>query len=320
VGIDGEVGGGLVSKTYGHVSIGPSSTRCQTTARGELGEMVEIGATDGITASASSSRSGEGGADFGQKIEHFWDSDAAVADLLPGRCAGEADIAPQFGGSYGSCNDGRSSLSDQKMASLEVAVSGDRRRDTGPCTPSQGSEQTYPQGCKVLESNKELQFRVSLARNSLGVDTRPTDITVNQFATHLLAEVEQVSSAEKRAASVGMKGDVKLKAMEVDKGKGKGKDKLDGDEKQKPKCKFYLTDGGCRKGKECGFSHDVRDEKRRCYTCGSVDHFSPSCTRSRGPSSETSPTKPRMAKVEGTRDRPLERTLKLAAKPVQTVP
>ena len=152
---------------------------------------------------------------------------------------------------------------------------------------------------KVLESNKELQFRVSLARNSLGVDTRPTDITVNQFATHLLAEVEQVSLAEKRAASVGMKGDVKLKAMEVDKGKGKGKDKLDGDEKQKPKCKFYLTDGGCRKGKECGFSHDVRDEKRRCYTCGSVDHLSPSCTRSRGPSSETSPTKPRVAKVEG---------------------
>ena len=152
---------------------------------------------------------------------------------------------------------------------------------------------------KVLESNKELQFRVSLARNSLGVDTRPTDITVNQFATHLLAEVEQVSLAEKRAASVGTKGDVKLKAMEVDKGKGKGKDRLEGDEKQKPKCKFYLTDGGCRKGKECGFSHDVRDEKRRCYTCGSVDHLSPSCTRSRGPSSETSPTKPRVAKVEG---------------------
>ena len=152
---------------------------------------------------------------------------------------------------------------------------------------------------KVLESNKELQFRVSLARNSLGVDTRPTDITVNQFATHLLAEVEQVSLAEKRAASVGTKGDVKLKAMEVDKGKGKGKDRLEGDEKQKPKCKFYLTDGGCRKGKGCGFSHDVRDEKRRCYTCGSVDHLSPSCTRSRGPSSETSPTKPRVAKVEG---------------------
>ena len=90
----------------------------------------------------------------------------------------------------------------------------------------------------LLSPTKNFNFGLALARNSLGVDTRPTDITVNQFATHLLAEVEQVSLAEKRAASVGTKGDVKLKAMEVDKGKGKGKDRLDGDEKQKPKCKF----------------------------------------------------------------------------------
>ena len=155
---------------------------------------------------------------------------------------------------------------------------------------------------KVLEANKELQFRVSLARNSLGVDTRPTDLTVSHFATHLLAEIEQVALSEKRAAAVVPKGEPKLKSMEVDKGKGKGREKFEmakGEERQKPKCKFFLTDGGCRKGKECGFSHDMRDEKRRCYTCGSVEHLAPSCTRSRGPSTETSPTKPRMAKAEG---------------------
>jgi len=152
---------------------------------------------------------------------------------------------------------------------------------------------------KVLESNKELQFRVSLARNSLGVDTRPTDITVGQFATHLLAEIEQVALSEKRAAAVAPKGELKRKTMEVDKGKGKGREKPEGEEKQKPKCKFYLTDGGCRKGKKCGFSHEMRDERRRCYTCGSVEHLAPSCTRSSGPSSETSPTKPRMAKAGG---------------------
>ena len=127
-----------------------------------------------------------------------------------------------------------------------------------------------------------------------------TDVTVSQFATHL-AEVEQVALSEKRAAAVVPKGEAKLKAMEVDKGKGKGRDRVEGEEKQKPRCKFFLTDGGCRKGKECGFSHDVRDEKRRCYTCGSVEHLAPSCTRSRGPSSETSPTKPRMARSRGRR-------------------
>ena len=117
---------------------------------------------------------------------------------------------------------------------------------------------------------------------------------IKNFGGHLFMNCEAGSLYPHRARLE----EAQIKT-EVDKGKGKGKDKLDGDEKQKPKCKFYLTDGGCRKGKECGFSHDVRDEKRRCYTCGSVDNLSPSCTRSRGPSSETSPTKPRMAKVEG---------------------
>ena len=98
------------------------------------------------------------------------------------------------------------------------------------------------------------------------MDTRPTDVTVSQFATHLLAEVEQVALSEKRGAAVLPKGEAKLKAMEVDKGKGKGRDKTEGEEKQKPKCKFFLTDGGCRKGKECGFSDDVRDDKRRWQT------------------------------------------------------
>ena len=117
---------------------------------------------------------------------------------------------------------------------------------------------------------------------------------IKNFGGHLFMNCEAGSLYPHRARLE----EAQIKT-EVDKGKGKGKDKLDGDEKQKPKCKFYLTDGGCRKGKECGFSHDVRDEKRRCYTCGSVDHLSPSCTRSRCPSSETSPSKPRMAKVEG---------------------
>lgn len=47
------------------------------------------------------------------------------------------------------------------------------------------------------------------------------------------------------------------------------------------------------------FSHDVKDEKRRCYTCGSTEHLAPACTRSHGPSSESNPTKPRVAKAEG---------------------
>ena len=50
-------------------------------------------------------------------------------------------------------------------------------------------------------------------------------------------------------------------------------------EKVQLPCKFFLTDSGCRKGKECSFSHEARDDKRRCYTCGSVEHFASSCPR-----------------------------------------
>ena len=45
------------------------------------------------------------------------------------------------------------------------------------------------------------------------------------------------------------------------------------------------------------FSHEGRDDKRRCWVCGSVDHFAPACTRPKG-SSENSPPKARALKSE----------------------
>ena len=43
----------------------------------------------------------------------------------------------------------------------------------------------------------------------------------------------------------------------------------------------------------------MRDEKRRCYTCGSTQHLSSTCTRSRGgASSDASPVRQKTAKGE----------------------
>ena len=39
---------------------------------------------------------------------------------------------------------------------------------------------------KTLEAHRELQFRVSLVRSGLQVDTVPNDTNVEQFAYHLL--------------------------------------------------------------------------------------------------------------------------------------
>ena len=53
---------------------------------------------------------------------------------------------------------------------------------------------------RTLESHRELQFRVSLVRSGLQVDTTPSEVNCNveQFAYHLLAEFEQLALTEKR--------------------------------------------------------------------------------------------------------------------------
>ena len=51
---------------------------------------------------------------------------------------------------------------------------------------------------RTLESHRELQFRVSIVRSGLQVDTTPNEVNVEQFAYHLLAEFEQLALTEKR--------------------------------------------------------------------------------------------------------------------------
>ena len=126
---------------------------------------------------------------------------------------------------------------------------------------------------KILDGNRELQFRVSLVyKAGLGIGTTPTDATVEQFATHLLAEIEQLALAKKRSTT--SKSEPKIKSFEVERGEeGKGKGKNKGEEEGQRKGRFYLTEGGCRKGKDCKWSHDQKNERRRCYICGSPEHL-----------------------------------------------
>eukprot|EP00438_Fugacium_kawagutii_P016096 Skav225959 [mRNA] locus=scaffold6030:76316:83572:- [translate_table: standard] len=154
---------------------------------------------------------------------------------------------------------------------------------------------------KVISANRDLQFRVSLMRSGLSVDTCPSQSSVEMLATHLLAELDQAALTEKKVAPLPPKTDPKVKALEVEnpKGKGKGKDgKTEEEEKTRGKCRFFLTEGGCRKGKSCSWIHE-RDEQKRCWTCGALDHMSPSCTRPKTWSSkEGSPSKAKAWKMD----------------------
>ena len=149
---------------------------------------------------------------------------------------------------------------------------------------------------KVLEMHKDLNFRIALSKSTLLVDTAPTKQVVEQFATHLLAEIEQVSHVEKKTFGSTSKAVIpktenpKIRKMEEDsKGVGKGSDrrpveaKKTSEEKGRPTCRFYMTDDGCKKGKACTWSHVIDETlgtKRRCWSCGSTKHFSTSCPTS----------------------------------------
>ena len=138
------------------------------------------------------------------------------------------------------------------------------------------------------------------------MDTTPSEVNVEQFAYHLLAEFEQLALTEK---CPGTRSDPqKPKPQEAEKPKVSKFKKLEEETKspprrevsreEKPKCKLYLSEQGCRRGKACNWSHDQKDERRRCWNCGSPGHMAPACTRPKE-QGDASPTKPRIQKVEG---------------------
>ena len=135
---------------------------------------------------------------------------------------------------------------------------------------------------KVLRDNADLAFRIQLAKSSLQIDTTPTEASVMTYANHLLAEVEQIAHQDrKRKEEKNGSPDAKLKKFGEDsKGEGKG-----WRSEKTTTCKFFCSDDGCRKGRACSWAH-VLDDKKRCWTCGSIHHFSPSCERPKEASKE----------------------------------
>ena len=139
---------------------------------------------------------------------------------------------------------------------------------------------------------------ISLARSTLQVDSTPTSTSVASFALHLIAEFEQVvhqevNSAPKKIGEPEQRKAVKLKKLEEEKSPTRKED-----QKERGKCKFYLSDSGCRRGKACEWLHDQKDEKRRCWTCGSPDHMAPACTRPKS-AGDASATKLKAQRAEG---------------------
>ena len=108
---------------------------------------------------------------------------------------------------------------------------------------------------QITEGNKDISFKLNMAKNELGLPHKPTLSSVLVYADHIAAELQQVIPFNKDQAA-------KLKAATIDPGSpgstaaspsGKGQG-------QKQPCKFWLTDEGCRRGAACKYGHVFPNE------------------------------------------------------------
>ena len=166
---------------------------------------------------------------------------------------------------------------------------------------------------KILIQFPDLNFRLSLVRNALQIDTIPTQESVSQYSEHLLAELEQVCQhARKKESSADLNPKVRKfeeGGAEKEEKRGKGKPREEVESKKTP-CKYFLSEAGCRRGKSCPFGH-VMDGERRCWNCGSKDHLATQCSRGE----EAKPAK--VSKANAKNERPKQEAKGSEEKPAE---
>ena len=145
---------------------------------------------------------------------------------------------------------------------------------------------------RFAEKNPDLQFKISLAKTELRVQSRPSQETALKFFQHLLAEIEQMgpsrstsrgnNTASAAATSTTPAGDPRTKSAqatptrETPTSPKEGK----GDGKGNP-CKWFLSEQGCGRGRSCKFLHDWTQvvKAERCLVRGSKLHKVRDCPR-----------------------------------------
>ena len=164
----------------------------------------------------------------------------------------------------------------------------------------------------VLDSNPDATFRTALVKNELKLDTKPTTSTVMAFHKHLLAEAEALAAGSKVKAGTTAASSEPTRAPAADKPpKIKGLQATGAEATPTPKAKsaptsvnagaarpckwFAKSEGGCRRGSECQFSHEwgTTPKAGRCLLCSSTGHLKKDC-----------PTKDKSTGTAGTRQKP----------------
>ena len=157
----------------------------------------------------------------------------------------------------------------------------------------------------------QVAFRLQVTRAALRVDTAPTEQSIQQFSESLLAEGEAVFHG---GSWLPLQENIKVRALDVEPSaakedppkkevRDKPKDPSDrkesrdgrenkggkteaknvkGDQKQlgeKPVCRYFISESGCKKGQKCSFPHEWKGVSKhgRCWNCGSSQHMKSEC-------------------------------------------
>ena len=126
-------------------------------------------------------------------------------------------------------------------------------------------------------------FRVATLRQDLKLDNRPDADQVMYFAEALQAEIEQValSRPSTTLSSTSSSSDVKKKEAPKTASLRTGGDSsaTTGATGEKPKCKFWGSSVGCKRGDKCAYQHSWEGIQRsgRCYFCSGEGHMKPNC-------------------------------------------
>ena len=179
-------------------------------------------------------------------------------------------------------------------------------------------------------------YRLSMARQQLGIDLRPDMPEIQTFSELLQAEAEELSlrqggtTPSPQPKATGVVGVKSMSGPEPSsdppKGGSKGKTEgtgapSNGKRGEKPDmpinaanvvhktpCMHWLTDKGCQYADKCRFTHTVLDYKDgRCFNCSGKGHSRRECPAGKRSESRNTRDEKEEPKVKTTRVRPRSR-------------
>ena len=139
----------------------------------------------------------------------------------------------------------------------------------------------------VLAAAPQASFRLSTLRLQQCLDINPTRKSLEAYYQMLLNEMEHLSLSPELAATTS--GGTRNSTADTPSGAKvqtlKPSSPAPGGT---PVCRAWGTEGGCRFGRECKFSHDwasLADKGTRCWICSGVGHQKAACPFRRGDAS-----------------------------------